>query len=199
MGDSTCRRFRNRDGSAIAGISPSFGRCSVQIIEEIGGNASPYAGNRPVFLKERDQLMAAQHHPSRIVLAQARVETIDANNRDGVVAEALQHGAARHEMRDRAGIIATEVDSPPIETRVPVIHFQKPFVDRLRQPGDVQRLAEVTPLKLSRLSSSNMTFFCPDGTKSSKDPAVCFTAPSFSGTTQKAQRRWQPRVRNPSA
>src|SRR5436309_5665848 len=56
----------------------------VQIhIEEIGGNASLYAGNRPVFLKERDQLKAAQHDPSCIVLSQARVEAIDANNRDG--------------------------------------------------------------------------------------------------------------------
>src|SRR5947207_3190180 len=75
MGDSTCRRFRNRDGSAIAGISPSFGRCSVQIhIEEIGGNASPYAGNRPVFLKERDQLVAA--HASIRFLELARKNTV---------------------------------------------------------------------------------------------------------------------------
>src|SRR5438034_3397712 len=48
----------------------------VQIhIEGIGGKAIPYAGNRPVFLKERDQLRAAQHHPLGMRLSMSNSAT----------------------------------------------------------------------------------------------------------------------------
>ncbi len=108
-----------------------------------GAMAVGNAADRPLFLKERNQLQLPQTAPTDVILAEGGVEPIQANHPHMALTKALEHVPPFFELPYRGRVVEAEIVHALVEGGIPRIHPEEQLALGLIQVGDIEGLAEI--------------------------------------------------------